>query len=49
MTDKEKALIILEKLDDKFPIDWNFEEFYIGAIVEGLREIRKAEEKNRVF
>lgn len=41
MTDKEKAKIILEKLDDVIQINWNMEEFYLKAIVNGLKAIEK--------
>lgn len=36
MTNKEKAEIILEELDEVLQIDWNFKETYIKAIIKGL-------------
>lgn len=41
MTDKEKALIILESMNKYFQIDWAKEEWYVRAISEGLVEIDK--------
>lgn len=43
MTNNEKAEIILDKLEEYIQIDWNFKEFYLKAIKEGLSEIEKLE------
>lgn len=45
MTNEEKAKIILENLDKTIQVDWNFEPFYIQAIMSGLREIEMKEGK----
>jgi len=44
VTDQEKAKIILKSLDKKMVINWNMEEHYLSAIIEGLREISKQED-----
>jgi len=41
MNKKEQAKIILEALDQYLAIDWNFEEYYIKGIVNGLIQIEK--------
>lgn len=46
MTYEEKASFILEKLDDVLPINFNFEKFYVRAIADALREIKKLEVLN---
>ena len=43
MTNNEKAEIILDKLEEYIQIDWNFKEFYLKAIKEGLSKIEKLE------
>lgn len=43
MTDRERAEVILEELDNAMSINWNFKEMYLKAIEKGLREIRQAE------
>ena len=45
MVREEKAKIILEKLDEVISVDWNFEKFYIKAIVSGLKEIEDKEKE----
>lgn len=45
MTNEEKAKIILEHLEHYLQIDWNFEEYYIRAIKNGLNEIEKQNTK----
>lgn len=45
MTNKEKAKIILEKLDEDINVNWAFEEYYIRAIISGLNEIERLETK----
>lgn len=49
MTDKQdlKALIILEKLDESFPINWNMQKLYLKKIKEGLEIIEEEEEEKR--
>lgn len=45
MTNKEKARIILEKMDENgIQIDWNFEKYYLKGIIAGLEEIEKVGE-----
>lgn len=39
MTDKEKALLILEELDKAIQVDWNMEEVYLKAIEAGLKKV----------
>jgi hypothetical protein len=39
MTDREKARIILESLEEYLQIDWNFEKYYLMGIERGLRRI----------
>lgn len=43
MTEKEKALIILESMNKYFQIDLGKEDLYVKAISEGLNEIDKKE------
>ncbi|MED4922095.1 MULTISPECIES: hypothetical protein [Heyndrickxia] len=43
MTNKEKAEIILECLEEYVQVDWNFKEIYEKAIDKGLIEIAKKE------
>lgn len=45
MSEKEKARIILESLDEYIQVDWNFEDYYIKAIVEGLKKIKQKEKQ----
>lgn len=48
MANEEKARIILEKLDEYVVIDWNFEKYYVKAIINGLKEIeRREQEENK--
>ena len=47
MTDKEKAVLILEKLEEVVSIDWNYEGLYLKAIIKALAEIRKKERDSR--
>lgn len=44
MTDKEKAEMILEGLDEYLQVNWHMKEFYIKGILKGLKKIREAEE-----
>lgn len=44
MTNKEKAMMILDNLDKVITVDWNFRGFYLKAIEQGLIEIQKQEE-----
>lgn len=41
MTNKEKAMLILEELDNAINVNWAFEEFYINAIVKALKKIEE--------
>lgn len=43
MTNNEKAQIILEALEEYIQVDYNFEQFYLKAIKNGLEKIRKME------
>lgn len=43
MTDKEKAELILEGLDEYLQVNWNMKEFYIKGILNGLKKIRESE------
>lgn len=45
MKSKDDAKIMLKKLDEYISIDWNFEGFYLKAIMEGFKEIEKEGEK----
>lgn len=45
MNEGEKAQIILESLDKYIQIDWNNENMYLKAIVEGLVKIKNLESK----
>ncbi|MEK6459183.1 hypothetical protein AABM27_01620 [Heyndrickxia faecalis] len=47
MTNKEKAEIILECLEEYVQVDWNFKEIYEKAIDKGLIEITKKEKAAR--
>lgn len=38
-----KALIILEKLDEAFPVNWGFQDIYIRKIKEALEIIEEKE------
>ena len=48
MTDEEKAKIILESMEEYLLIDWNFEEYYLKGIKNGLREIERREENGEL-
>jgi len=41
MTREDKALVILEALEKVITVDWNFQEVYVKAIVDGLVKIEK--------
>jgi DNA-binding NarL/FixJ family response regulator len=43
LTSIEKARTILESIDSVANIDWNFEEFYVKAIIKALADIEKEE------
>ncbi|PGV00807.1 hypothetical protein [Bacillus cereus] len=43
MTDKEKAMLILETLDEHIQIDWNLEEYYLKGILLGLKKLEEKE------
>lgn len=43
MSDKEKAVVILEALDEFIQVDYSFEEFYLKAIMKGLKAIEQKE------
>lgn len=45
VTEDEKAMIILEKLEEYIQIDWGFEKFYIKAIKNGFKAIGEEEKK----
>lgn len=45
MTDTEKAMLILEKLDNVLSVNWNMENLYISAIVSALKEIDQKDQK----
>lgn len=47
MTMDEKANIILEHLEDVVSVDWNFKDFYIKAIKNGLKMIAILEKEER--
>lgn len=38
MTDREKAEVILEELDQVMSVDWNMKELYIKAIIKGIQK-----------
>jgi len=42
VTNKEKAEIILEKLDEVMQVDWNSKDIYINAIEKALKTINDA-------
>lgn len=42
----QEAKIILKHLDEYINVDYNFEEFYITAIIKGLTEIEELEKEN---
>jgi hypothetical protein len=44
MNKKEQAKIILDNLDKYLQIDYNFEEFYLKGIMNGLKEIEEKKE-----
>ena len=44
MNQKDKAKIILNELEEYISIDWNFEEFYLKGIENGLKKIKEKEE-----
>lgn len=48
MKTKEKAMTILDNLDKVITVDWNFREFYLKAIEQGLMEIQKQEKLEKV-
>lgn len=41
----EKAMMILEGMENYMQIDWNLEELYLKAIKAGLLEIEKKEKE----
>lgn len=43
MDNQQKAKIILDQLDKYIQVNWNMEEFYLKAIMNGLKEIEKKE------
>jgi len=45
MTNLEKAKILLESLDEVIQVNWNIEEFYLKAILNGLERIEREEKK----
>lgn len=47
MTTREQAKIILDKLDSVMGINWNFEQTYLSAIEDGLKEIQRKEPPHR--
>lgn len=47
MNKQEKAKIILEQLDEYIQVNWNLEEFYLKAIMNGLNEIEERENNER--
>lgn len=45
MNKKEKALVILEELEEYISVDSAFEDFYIKGIIKGLTRIEEMEKK----
>lgn len=45
LTEKQKAEILLKNLDKYLQVNWNFEEYYLKAIKNGLKEINQKENK----
>jgi poly-beta-hydroxyalkanoate depolymerase len=43
MTDKEKAELILEGLDEYLQVNWNMKEFYIKGILKGFKKIKETD------
>lgn len=48
MIDEEKAKIILESMEEYLLIDWNFVEYYLKGIKNGLREIERREQNGEL-
>lgn len=45
LTEDQKAKILLKNLDEYLQVNWNFEEYYLKAIKNGLKEIDQKENK----
>lgn len=43
MTYKEQAELILASLNHYILVEWNFKEYYLKGIMQGLEEIKKVE------
>lgn len=43
MTYKEKAKIILKNIDEYILVNWAFEDVWLKAIINGLKEIERRE------
>ena len=48
MNQKDKAKIILNELEEYISIDWNFEQFYLKGIENGLKKIKEKEEVEKL-
>jgi len=46
MSNKDKAEIILEALDEYIQVDWNFKGVWFKAIINGLEAIDEKEKEN---
>lgn len=44
MTDREKAMVMLETIEKRAPtnINWNMQQQWLDAIIEGFREIENS-------
>lgn len=45
MSKEEQAKVILESLDAYVNVNWNMEDVYLKAIIEGLDKIQKSDIK----
>lgn len=44
MTKEEQAKVILESMDEYMNVNWNMEDTYLKAIIEGLDKIEKTKD-----
>lgn len=45
MTLEEKAMMILESMEEYVTINWNMKEYYLKGIIAGLKNIDKEEQE----
>ena len=48
MTNREKAEIILERLDKYASVNWNFVEYYMKPIIKALEVIDEEERRKKI-